>query len=129
MITTQTAYETVLLALCCWREARGETLEAQRGVIWSVLNRAARPGWWGKDVVSVILMPKQYSSFNADDPNAVKLPTSTDSVWQEIMLLAVSPGADPTGGATNYYSDGIPSPSWAAEMTLTKKIDSLNFYR
>jgi cell wall hydrolase len=128
-VTTQNLYSTFLLALCAWREARGEPLDAQRGVIWTILNRAAKPGWWGRDIISVILCPYQFSSFNQNDPNATKFPAPNDPAWPEILLAAVAPGTDPTGGATSYYDDSIPAPSWAGEMTPTVKLGRLNFYR
>src|SRR5271154_1683366 len=95
-LTTQTLDAVYLTALCCWREARGETTDAQRGEIWSILNRAAVRAWWNHNVagdpVAVVLMPMQYSSFNAGDPNAAKFPASTDKVFAEIKLLVLSPG-------------------------------------
>jgi N-acetylmuramoyl-L-alanine amidase len=128
-VTTSNMYATFLLALVAWREARGESPEAQLGVMWSVKNRAARPSWWGNSVVSVVLKPFQYSSFNPNDPNAVKLPAEDDPVWNEIETMAVAPGADPTGGATHYFSTDIPAPSWTSEMTFTVQIGALRFYR
>lgn len=129
-ITTSDAYERVLLALCCWREARGESIQAQRGVIWVILNRADKPSWWGKDIVSVVLQPSQFSSFNKGDPNALLFPQSSDIVFREIVLLAADPGLDPTFGATHYNS--LPDdnqPSWAAEMTKTADIGAFHFYK
>ena len=47
-----------------WREARGESTEAQRRIIHTVVNRAAKPGYWGTDaVVSVSLKLFQFSCF------------------------------------------------------------------
>ncbi len=129
-ITTSDAYERVLLALCCWREARGESIQAQRGVIWTILNRAAKPSWWGKDIVSVILAPSQFSSFNKSDPNSLLFPSNVDVVFREIVLLAADPGDDPTGGATSYNSLPMDNqPSWAAEMTKTCDIGAFHFYK
>lgn len=119
-------YEQVLLWLVAWREARGENPTAQLGVMWSVRNRADKPSWWGNSIVSVILKPFQYSSFNANDPNATKLPAETDAAWLQIKKLD---GSDPTGGATHYYSTDIPEPEWAAQMTCTASIGALKFYR
>lgn len=128
-LTTANLYQTFLLALCAWREARGCSLQAQQGVVWTILNRAAKPGWWGTDVISVILKPLQFSSFNVGDPNATKFPVANDPVWKEILLLAIAPGSDPTDGATNYYDTSIEPPSWTTAMTLTTQIDSLRFYK
>lgn len=119
-------YEQFLLWLVAWREARGESATAQLGVMWSVRNRAAKPSWWGNSIVSVILKPFQYSSFNANDPNATKLPAEKDAAWLQIQKLD---GPDPTQGATHYYSTDIPEPEWAAQMTCTASIGSLKFYR
>ena len=63
-----------LRARTTWRETRGESTEGQRGIIHTVVNRAAKAGWWGNDVVSVILKPFQFSSFNLDDPRRCKPP-------------------------------------------------------
>ena len=55
-----------------WRECREESTGAPRGIFHTVVNRAAKAGWWGTDVVSVILKPFQFSSFNLDDPRRCK---------------------------------------------------------
>ena len=126
-------YELILLAICVWREARGESLACQEAVAWSIRNRAMQPSWWGDGYVQVILQPYQYSSFNSSDVNATKFPQSTDPSWSSCLGAA---GAaynatipDPTGGATNYYDISIPAPSWAAEMTFTMQSGTLRFYR
>lgn len=128
-------YEMFLLALCIWREARGEILDAKRGVAWVVRNRAAHPSWWGSDFISVILKPAQFSSFNANDPNAVKWPSPADASWIASLEIAaeVFAGAvpDPTGGATYYFDDSIAEnpPAWAAQLEPCAKIGRLNFFR
>ena len=111
-LTTQNLYPVFLTALAVWREARGEPLEAQRAVVWTIQNRAALGGWFGKDAVSVILKPYQFSSFNSGDPNALKFPSSDD----------------PTDGSTHYYSGDV-VPSWAAEMKFAAAIGGFKFYK
>jgi N-acetylmuramoyl-L-alanine amidase len=126
------AYRFALLVLCIWREARGESLSAKMGVAWSIRNRVQKPSWWGNSWDTVILCDKQYSSFNADDPNATKIPKMTDPSYPDCSLAAVSAynglGADPTQGATNYYSGEV-APSWAAEMSFTITIGAFRFYK
>lgn len=133
MNTSQVSlYPTFLLALCAWREARGETAEAQRGVIHSILNRVARPSWWGRDIVSVILKPEQYSSFNPGDPNSVKFPASvSDPIWLAIVEMAFAPGPDNTAGATNYLDSSMwnDPPEWTKAMTPTVQLDGLRFWK
>lgn len=126
------AYASVLMALCAWREARGEPQAGQVGVIWVIRNRSLKSAWWNgnrmNDIPAVILQPEQFSSFNPGDPNATKFPSSTDTVFPQIMNLVANPGADPTIGATSYYSGDV-MPGWAESMTLTVKIGALSFYR
>lgn len=121
-------YPYWLVALCAWREARGETLEAQRGVIWTILNRAKNPSWWGGDIASVVLMPLQFSSFNPGDPNATKFPHPLDATWNAILGLVTAPGADPTNGATHYHDSSV-EPEWAKSMLKTAMLGRLTFYR
>ncbi len=130
-IATADIYPLFLTALCAWREARGECVDAQRGVIWTVRNRAAKPGWWGKDTVGVVLQPWQFSSFNAGDANATLFPASGDKIFAELLILAQAPGNDPTGGATSYFDDSIAPPAWATDGSNvpTVKLGRLNFYR
>jgi hypothetical protein len=52
-----------------WPEGRGESTEAQRGIFRTVVNRAAKSGWWDNDVVSVILTPFQFPCFIPADAN------------------------------------------------------------
>jgi cell wall hydrolase len=128
-------YDLFLLALCVWREARGEPLEAKTGVAWTVKNRAANPSWWGgPSYSSVILRAFQFSSFNHNDANATKWPVETDTSWMaslEVAALVFSGNSsDPTGGATHYYS-GKQEPAWAGDgsMRETCTIGAFKFYR
>ena len=126
-------YDLFLLALCIWREARNQTLDAKLGVAYTVINRVNHPSWWGTDIISVILKPFQFSSFNRNDPNAIKLPVMQDLSW--VASLDAANDAinrtkpDPTNGATYYHDNSIEPPSWVKEATFLCQIDSLLFYR
>ena len=127
-------YPLFLLALCTWRESRGDSApNAQLGVAYSIRNRTLSPRWWGHDWISVILCREQYSSFNPGDPNATKFPSGSDSSWAMCYQAAVSAyvgaGTDPTLGAQSYYSVDIPEPSWASEMSFTVQLGSIRFYK
>jgi len=130
------AYPFTLLALCIWREARGESATTKLAVAWSIRNRVVRGGWWGNTWPTVILKPYQYSSFNANDPNATKLPGPADASWFDSLNAAndvfdtpIAP--DPTGGATSYFDKSLDNnpPAWAAEKIHTCDIGSLHFYK
>lgn len=131
MIDATNAYDFILAALCVWREARGETKEAKLGVAYTLVNRAAKPRWWGKSIHEVVLKPMQYSSFNHDDKNAVKWP-SDDSTWKDCTdaVLEAMSGAvpDPTHGATHYHDNSIATPGWATTMEPKGQIGALSFY-
>jgi hypothetical protein len=138
-MTLGDAYPPILAAICVWREARGQSQDARRG-IWHVLrNRVGNP-MFRPSLVRVVLQPWQFSSFNATDPNVTKFPneaTGLDWVaWQEILDIAANPGDDPTGGAVYYESfnleqlDDIRSKdSWFAADKMTVQIGAVRFYR
>jgi hypothetical protein len=131
-------YEEWLLSLCLWREARGSTIGALRAIYWVLQNRASDHfNRWPKDIPGVILQPKQFSSFNAGDPNATKFPLKTNPLDYAAFLscqsIAQSPGDDPTGGANHYESlpsdPGHPKPGWCDPLKITCKIGAFTFYR
>jgi spore germination cell wall hydrolase CwlJ-like protein len=131
-------YDMFMMALCVWREARGEVVQAKQAVAWTIKNRASNPSWWGgPSVVSVILKPWQFSSFNSKDPNAVKFPSPTDTSWQASLEIAqqVVNGTipDPTSGATSYFDKSLDSspPTWATDGSMIHLADigNLHFYK
>ena len=133
---TQQDYEISLLALCLWREARGETVEAKRAVAWSIRNRVGHPSWWGGTWSEVITKREQYSSMtDPGDANLVKWPLETDTSWMACMDVATevygTPIADPTNGATNYFDNSLDAnpPNWAAAMVKTADVGPFHFYR
>jgi N-acetylmuramoyl-L-alanine amidase len=134
MLTPYDCWNIALLALCIWREARGEILAAKKGVAWSVKNRVDHPSWWGDSYHTVILKPKQYSSFNPGDVNAVKFPDEHDTAWQACLQIALSvytgESTDNTDGADHYYDTSIPAPSWTAPPVVHKvDIGRLKFFK
>jgi N-acetylmuramoyl-L-alanine amidase len=122
-----------LCSLCVWREARGEGLLGKRGVAHVIKNRSDNPGWWGQSVRSVILAPWQFSSFNANDPNADKWPADNDPSYSDSLTVSedvlINGDEDITSGATSYFDTSIPPPSWTDTMTLTLSVGRLRFYK
>jgi hypothetical protein len=124
------AQDSYNMAVCLWREARGESINAQRGIYWTIMNRVADHRW-PDNVSKVIKQPLQFSSFNMNDPNfkVFPMPSTTPITIFEVID---TPGDDPTGGATNYHSypEGSPHwPAWATADKFTVKIDAFSFYR
>ncbi|MCZ6490047.1 MAG: cell wall hydrolase [Acidobacteria bacterium] len=146
----------VLLAMCLFGEARGESDLARRAVAQLLLNRARNPrrvfgskpeADFTENLRRVILQPWQFSCFNPDDANRAKLLHPLDheepAVWERCLRCArqalqagdynAQPHADQrdelTANSDHYFDDSIQPPSWAHPSKQTVKIGRLNFYR
>ena len=119
-----------LLALCVWREARGESLAGMTGVANVVMNRCkiAPAQGFRHDVRGNVLKPWAFSSFMPSDPNSQKYPTP-GIVWQNCLAAARAAMADMTGGAVFYFSPPIKTPPivWG-NVRNTTNIGNLHFY-
>lgn len=125
--------ERVFLGLTVWREARGASADARAGVAWSVLNRVARPSWWGRDVLGVLAKRWQYSSLtDPRDPQLTRWPTTEDTSWWECLATAcdVLDGLvpNPVPGADSYHDQSIAPPEWAARARRVATLGRLTFY-
>jgi len=118
-----------LLALCIWREARGETPRGRRLVGATIANRVADPRW-PKDYVGVILQPLQFSSFNANDPNAGQFPRVDDPAWTDCVAAADETFEDapnPLTTANHYHVIGL-SPAWRDDSKIVATEQHHVFY-
>jgi hypothetical protein len=131
-----TAIDT--LARTLWGEARGEKRAGRVAVAWVVLNRVrAQKKAYGLTIEAVCLKPKQFSCWNANDPNLPKLKkvTSTDAVFAECLAIAsdavmnrLTP-PDPTHGAKHYHTDPIPKPpKWSMGKVPSARIGRHVFF-
>lgn len=89
-------------------EAAGEGPDGMRAVGHVVLNRMADPRWPG-DIAGVVQQPRQFSAFNTDGSgNDLVNMSPDDPRYQQAQAIAeallAGEGADPTGGATHYFS-------------------------
>lgn len=121
-----------IVSLCVWREARGALELAKCGVAWVIKRRKFHPSWWGKTYSQVVLAPKQFSSFNAGDPNERNWPSDNDPIWRDctgiVNGVLVGRIPDPTSGAV-YYHDISVMPPWARQYELTLTVGRLLFYK
>lgn len=118
-------------ALCAWREARGEGHDGMRAVIHVIANRASAGS---KSWAQIVYARLQFSSMTyPQDPQLTNVPVSPDPQFEDCYAVASAVQAgqdfDLTDGATNYFADSIPMPSWAASMTETVKIGHQTFYK
>jgi len=114
-----------LLALCVWREARGEGMLGKRGVAHVITNRVQHGGY-GLGFHGVILKPWQFSSFNANDPNSRKWPLDGEADWLDCLDAAKAvtqqTEEDFTKGSLFYFSRPLTAPphAWGpVEIMLT----------
>lgn len=128
--------QRVMLALCLWREARGEPLEAKAAVACSIRNRVAKPSWWGTGWLGVLTKKWQYTSMTGTgDPNLEKWPQEADTSWLACLAIAYAVHGgqldDPTSGATHYFDNSLDPgpgkpdrrPEWALGGSLVHTVD------
>lgn len=125
-----------LLARVIWGECRGVDLLEARAIAHVVVNRAAKPGWWGQDVKSVCLKASQFSCLNPGDPNLPKILSGSfaDGNWANCQREAADAisgaSSDPTDGAVSYHAASMRVyPTWTYEMHKTVSIGSHIFYK
>lgn len=95
-----------MMALCLWREARGEGRPGQVAVGCVVRNRTLRNH---STFYEEVVKPWQFSSITAKgDPQLSLYPLPMDAQWQQCSTLAQSivngEVQDVTGGATLYWN-------------------------
>jgi spore germination cell wall hydrolase CwlJ-like protein len=109
--------DLLTLARTIYGEARGESFLGQQAVGWVVVNRAKRPGWWGRTVAQVCLAAGQFSCWNSSDPNCALVrsiqlpdPAYASALHAALTVLAVQV-KDMTHGACHYHADHV-RPYW-----------------
>jgi cell wall hydrolase len=105
-----------LVALCIWREARGEMQMGKLAVGCVIRNRINANSFFGHDWRNVILKPYAFSSFNVNDPNADKWPEDDEADWLDCVQAAqdvMDDHPDVTNGALYYYSKPLTAPPHA----------------
>ncbi len=127
-----------IAARTVYGEARGEARSAQVAVARTMVNRWKRTtGAFAKDdtLASACLRASQFSGWTPSDPNFAKQLSASyaDSVFLDclqsvLIALALTEDADPTLGATHYYSTNIGTPVWAIGHTPSAVIGMFRFY-
>jgi N-acetylmuramoyl-L-alanine amidase len=126
--------DLVFLALTVWRESRGESRECQLAVAYSILNRVARPTWWGNDICSVVFSRLQYSSMTCPrDPQLTTWPAhSQEGAWKQCLDVANSAISlqdnNPVPGADSYHDVSIQAPKWARPDRFVRQIGRIRFF-
>ena len=133
-MSLQSDADRTFLALCLWREARGEQKEGRLAIASSILNRISSPTWSSNTVMGIIFQRLQYSSLTyASDPQLAVWPSDTDAVWKDCLTMADGVLArtitGPVGKADSYHDTSIKPPAWATPEKFVTQIGRLKFYR
>lgn len=101
-----------LLAICIWREARGEGVEGMRAVAWVIWNRSKK---WGRSIHDVIMQPNQFTSMTVDpnppNPDLGDLQMAEATQIAGAILNGVDT-VDPTKGACYYANLATATSGW-----------------
>jgi len=121
--------ERFLLALACYREARGESLLGKMLVAQVIRNRVDDVRWPGT-YRGVILQPKQFSAFNPDDPNVTKFPALGEQAWLDSVLAAdrILNGSGEPFTLANHYCVSSLRPSWYDEDKIVAREGHHTFF-
>src|SRR5262249_41100803 len=126
-----------LLAATTWAEARSEGEVGMRAVAHVIVNRIGKR--FGGDLSTVVLAPKQFSSWNLHDPNRPlaqnpeRFATSganleTWNTAQEVARQVLSgQSKDPTNGAL-FYHTAATHPWWSRYGVGKAQIGAHVFY-
>ncbi len=130
--------ETETLARTIYGEGRGELVRGQEAIASVIINRVRRAEerggyWWGNSIIEVCLRPWQFSCWNENDPNRVKVETVAfdNRVFAPCLRIArrAARGVlkDPTSGATHYHTKDI-YPPWSNGRRPSAEIGNHLFY-
>jgi len=116
-----------LLALCVWREARGESDRGKLLVAETIANRVTDKRW-PDTFAGVITQPKQFSAFNAGDPNATLFPKDGDPSWPAAVSAADSVLRGNVFTKSNHYHTTGVAPAWADASKIVAREGAHIFY-
>lgn len=110
-----------VVAMTLWGEARGEGDTGMEAVACVIGNRMKRPRRFGRGFIGVCRQRWQFSCWNENDPNRIRLDAvrrNPDAAYRSAAAIAGrlvrNELADFTFGADHFYAVSMPSrPRWA----------------
>lgn len=124
-----------ILARTAFGENRAGGIDGMQSVLNVIMNRAARPCWWGNTPREVCLKYLQFSCWNPTDPNCQVIMNVTDDNTLFSAATALAQQAlngtleDITNGATYYLAESLTNqPSWAISHTPCATIAGQVFF-
>lgn len=90
---TAIAKDRDVLARTLWGEVRGESLEGQIAVAWSIRNRVnagKAKSWWGEGYTGVCQKPYQFGCWNKNDLNYAYLSGAKPIPFREFAQVQIA---------------------------------------
>jgi len=119
--------------LTVWQEARGESYQGMRAVAEVIQRRAKKKYMSDGTVAGTVLRDRQFSGWNAADPNRIKaavLDTSDPTVSECVRAwLDAERGDDIVPGACHYFNANLVSPPWAKGADVVAVIGNHTFVK
>lgn len=125
--------ELDVLTRTVYGEASSESNEGIAAVVHVIANRLK--GNYGKDIIEICLKPLQFSCWNTNDPNRLRIMRANLETPNFFRVHAICSGVfagiipNPIGEANHYFADYITPPSWAKQMTFIRQIGHHLFYK
>ena len=123
----------ILLAMVIYGEARGEPIEGQVAIGNVIKNRLENKERFGGNWKEVILKKWQFSCFNENDPNRVKMLDPELDIWEQCYVIAdaifFDHFRDNVSGANHYVNPKIAQPKWIEGGKPVKVIGNHSFYK
>jgi spore germination cell wall hydrolase CwlJ-like protein len=123
--------DVACLALNVYFEARGESAAGQTAVAHVTMNRV-RSGRYPDTVCEVVTQQARgvcQFSWVCQDGMEARNRTALERAYRVAVDVLSGRRADPTHGATYFFSRRIPMPDWAKRMRETASIDNHRFFR
>ncbi len=138
--TTQDAKDFArlyILALCVFREARGEPFYGKL-LVANTIRERVRDSRWPDTFEKVILQPWQFSAFNKNDPNNLvyprtgNTPSPNDKAWLDCIDAAQKVLGDknpiPANHRANHYHTAAVHPRWSEGKTPVAIVGHHKFF-
>lgn len=116
-----------ILARTLYGEAEAGNIKDATAIAHVVVNRVGR-AYWPDSVAEVCLQPWQFSCWNQNDPNRVRILAASGSWFEKCKVIAAEViksgcnGCDPTSRSTHYYQSNIKEPKWARNKRPIYKV-------
>jgi N-acetylmuramoyl-L-alanine amidase len=148
-VITPNSWDIHVAECTCYSEGSGAGDTAMLAIAYTQVNRARlgaayaathgkpHPLFGSGHLSEAALDPEQYSTFNRNTDDFDNLRRYCVAADSDPVVIAAATAVDaaisgsipdPTRGATHYYDESVPAPSWTVGATPTLIVDKLHFF-